>query len=99
VLEELQKYFTSSVHNQQGDLLGLARDNIVITLEPGAQLETSIGPFQDVEEFRREYNSFMLEVRPILERFGAQLLTFGYQPKTLEEDVVLIPKERYAKYG
>jgi glutamate--cysteine ligase len=96
VLEKLEKYFTSATRNQQGDLLGLARKSIAITLEPGAQFETSIGPFQDVEEFRREYTQFLEEVQPILSSCGAELLTFGYQPKTLEREVTVIPKERYA---
>ncbi|MDR1447576.1 MAG: gamma-glutamylcysteine synthetase [Candidatus Ancillula sp.] len=96
VLEKLEKYFTSSSRNQHGDLLGLSRANIALTLEPGAQFETSIGPFQSVDEFRREYMQFISEAGPICDEVGAQLLTLGYQPKTLERDVTIIPKDRYS---
>jgi glutamate--cysteine ligase len=76
-------------------LIGLSREKANITLEPGAQLEISIGPvccLQDIEDI---YSRFRAELDPILEKYGYELLAEGYHPTACARDVPLIPKARY----
>ena len=47
-----------------GRLVGLARDGISVSLEPGGQLETSIGILHKPEELSRIYGAFAAKSTP-----------------------------------
>ncbi|MFW5985711.1 MAG: glutamate--cysteine ligase [Halanaerobiaceae bacterium] len=76
-------------------LLGLDRENMDITLEPGGQLEISIAPRKRISEIDDLYQSFLAELIPILESQGAYLMNLGYQPQSRIQDIPLLPKKRY----
>ena len=81
---------------ENGRLVGLARDGISISLEPGAQVECSIGVLRAPEELGRVYRAFRSEADPILDDLGFRLVSYGYQPKTGFADIPVNPKSRYA---
>lgn len=81
---------------ERGHLLGLGREGLAISLEPGAQVETSIGVLRSPAELSRTYAAFRSEADPILAELGWSLATYGYQPRTGFADIELIPKTRYA---
>ncbi|NLG10769.1 MAG: hypothetical protein GX562_04495, partial [Coriobacteriaceae bacterium] len=99
ILERLTDYYHKQVHETQPDggtwLIGLSRPGLNITLEPGAQLEVSIGPALAISEIERIYNDFIAEIYPILEAYGYELVTLGYHPTACAGDIPLIPKARY----
>jgi glutamate--cysteine ligase len=76
-------------------LIGLARECAVVTLEPGAQLEISIGPALSIRRIEAIYHRFRAEIDPILDEYGYELVLLGYDPADLARDVPLIPKHRY----
>jgi glutamate--cysteine ligase len=95
VLTELSHFYDEELLGKYNRLIGLERPNIAITLEPGAQFETSIGPFSTPEEFLYEYNEFLDEITPILENHNIRFVYQGYSPKSKALDIKIIPKERY----
>ena len=94
VLKQLRPYYETQEYSK-GHLIALARKEIAISLEPAAQLEVSISPQEEMEEIERIYGQFVCEIIPILESYGYEMITAGYQPASKVEDLELIPKDRY----
>lgn len=93
----LRKYYDEGEEYWQDDqLVGLARKGIGISLEPGGQLETSIGIVRDAEQLGELYAQFRREVDPILDELGFRLVNYGYQPKSRALEIPINPKRRYA---
>lgn len=83
-------------HWEEGHLLGLGRDLMEVSVEPGGQVESSIGPFRTLGELDDLYQSFRQELDPIAERLGFRLVNYGYQPRSGYADLRVVPKARYA---
>lgn len=93
----LREYYDESREYWQDDqLVGLARDGIGISLEPGGQIETSIGVVRNSSELGAIYEQFRREIDPILDELGFRLVNYGYQPKSCALDIPINPKRRYA---
>ena len=56
------------------NILGLVKDSMNITLEPGSQFEVSIMKEERIEDLERVYFEFLEEVIPILEAKGQGLI-------------------------
>jgi len=99
VLESLTGYYSEATYecNFLGSpcICGLHREKVSITLEPGSQLEVSIGPACSVGEIETLYKAFRIELDPILDSLGLKLLELGYHPTALARDIPLLPKPRY----
>jgi len=94
ILKRLQPLYAESAYSE-GQLIALAREDISISLEPAAQLEVSISPQIDIDRIDCIYKQFVSEITPVLEQFGYEMITTGYQPASKVEDLELIPKKRY----
>lgn len=94
VLKRLKPSY-SHAYYEEDELLGLYNNDYSLTLEPAAQLEISINPRREISEIRSIYKSFVKQITPILDEFGYELATLGYQPKSRVQDLKLIPKKRY----
>lgn len=94
LLERMKPYY-SHFHYEGDQLLGLYNSEYSITLEPAAQLEISINPRRCICEIRNIYHSFLKQWEPLLEEWGYELVTMGYQPVSMIQDLQLIPKKRY----
>jgi len=99
VLKRLSGFYDKQINEIQSDgnsyLIGLSRPGLNITLEPGAQLEVSIGPAHTIQQIEHLYKDFHSEIEPILSEYGFKLLTYGYHPTACASDIPLIPKARY----
>ncbi|MEE1296114.1 MAG: glutamate-cysteine ligase family protein [Bifidobacterium sp.] len=97
LLTGLRPYYDEDrEHWEDGHLVGLGRDGISLSVEPGGQLETSIGVLKEPGQLGEVYRRFRAEADPLLERLGFRFVEYGYQPKTSFEDIVINPKRRYA---
>ena len=97
LLGRLRPYYDADrEYWENGRLVGLAREGISISLEPGAQVECSIGVLRTPEELETAYRAFRSEADPILDELGFRLVAYGYQPKTGFADIPVNPKSRYA---
>lgn len=94
VLKQLLPYYKKQEY-VNGHLIALERNDIAISLEPAAQLEVSISPQEDIDEIGRIYEKFTCEIIPVLDGYGYEMITTGYQPASKVEELELIPKERY----
>ena len=94
LLSELRLDYEAEIR-EGAHLLGLARPGTTLTLEPGAQIEISTGPFCRVHQLEESYARFVAEVESRLALRGQHLLRQGYRPDLRADDVELIPKDRY----
>lgn len=95
VLTTLSKRYPDvTVHD--GDLLGVAKPSMNVTIEPAAQLELSAGPFASLDTARRIFDEFEADVADALRPVCGRALAIGYDPSGRAVDKELIPKARYA---
>lgn len=76
-------------------LLGLHKNDLHITLEPGSQFELSVDAKKNIEDLEKPYIDFLDEILPILEKKGQVLAALGYHPLTRIDEIKLLPKKRY----
>lgn len=89
-------YDAEKEHWEDGHLVGLERDGIIISLEPGGQVECSIGVLHHAEDLTASYAKFRGEMDPVLDELGFRLVNYGYQPRSGYADIPVNPKLRYA---
>jgi glutamate--cysteine ligase len=80
---------------ENGHLLGLRRGKIDVSTEPGAQVETALGPVKSPAEAEELYAQFRTLADPILTELNFDLVPYGYQPRTPHSDVRILPTGRY----
>ncbi|NLL82378.1 MAG: glutamate--cysteine ligase [Tissierellia bacterium] len=93
-LKELEPNGWKGIYEGE-NILGLMKDNMNITLEPGSQFEVSIMKEEKIEDLEKIYLEFLNEVIPVLEAKGQGLMALGYHPVTKIEEIRLLPKKRY----
>ena len=96
LLKRLAPYYDEDKEYwENGHLVGLARPGVAVSLEPGGQVETSIGILKKPSDLNTLYSKFRRELDPILDDLDFRLVNYGYQPKTSFADVPVNPKDRY----
>ncbi len=81
---------------QGGPVISLTRGLASITLEPGAQLELSGAPADDIHASCDEIHLHMAELETITAEMGLAWLGVGFHPFARQEDLPWVPKQRYA---
>ncbi len=94
ILIEFSVFYPEKTYSD-GYLVGLNNSKVFITLEPAAQIEVSIVPFEDLYEIKEIYLEFKNQITEILNKYGYKLQNIGYHPSAKADDLPLIPKERY----
>ena len=99
ILKDLSPLYEREIRADKNDpespLIGLIRKDATVTLEPGAQFEFSSMPFWELSELKSTWNRYQQEVVTATNRYGYIPRTIGYQPRSLVENITLLPKERY----
>lgn len=95
ILEALAKDLDWQVMLKEGQaLLGLKKNGHTITLEPGGQIEVSLGAFTSLEEIENAYLEVLNDIKSKMLP-SQRLVSLGYHPKSKIDDLPLLPKERY----
>ena len=94
VLKKMSVFYDEEIYSD-GHLVGLKGGDLLISLEPGAQLEISISPKAHMSEIVEAYSRFIDMALPALKEFGYSLALCGYRPHSKAEDIETIPKKRY----
>jgi glutamate--cysteine ligase len=77
------------------NIIGLKKDEDIITLEPGCQFELSIKPEKNIADIKSKIDSINKKINPILNKYGINLLEYGISPVSTYKHINLIPKKRY----
>lgn len=83
------------------NIIGIKQEHDTITLEPGCQIELSIKPEKTIFDLKKKIDYLNNNMKPILEKFGISLLSYGVSPLSTNKNIQIIPKRRYeimAKY-
>jgi len=94
ILTKLSKLGWEILGQEEGNILGLIKDESTITLEPGGQLELSIKPLVTMEEIVNEYDEIIDQVKAVLVE-DQIIVSLGYHPLTSIDKLPFLPKERY----
>ncbi|HKQ71416.1 MAG TPA: glutamate-cysteine ligase family protein [Polyangiaceae bacterium] len=82
--------------NEGGPLIALERDHASVTLEPGAQLELSGAPLDDVHAVYAETQAHLAELHEICSPKGIAFLGVGFHPFARQAELPWVPKLRYS---
>jgi glutamate--cysteine ligase len=78
-----------------GPVIALTRGQASITLEPGAQLELSGAPHEDVHQVESEIRVHLDELAGISAELGLAWLGVGFHPLATQAQLPWVPKHRY----
>ena len=94
ILEEMLRFGWEPVF-EDGHLMSLNKNGMIVTLEPGAQIEVSMQPEVKIKNIEKSYLDFAKDIISIVENRNMALINLGYQPVTRIRDIKMIPKKRY----
>lgn len=77
------------------NIIGLKKNHNTITLEPGAQIELSIEPQENILRLKTQIETIDNKLKPILDKYSILLLNVGISPDSTYKNIKLIPKRRY----
>lgn len=82
--------------NYEGEnILSIKKDSLLISTEPGGQLEFSTNPISNVCDVSDELFKFYTEAVDALKPYNSDIYTIGFQPQSDVDDIKILPKERY----
>ena len=96
LLKQLSEQFGWQTTQENGHVVGLARGETLITLEPGGQLELSTSELDCVHEIEMELKLHLEELKHVSSSAGIAWLGLGLQPVSTLSDIEWIPKSRYS---
>lgn len=95
-LREMAKIFNYKLIEENGHVIALKKDERMITLEPGGQVELSAEPVYYVSEVEEKLNVFLHELQQVGEKLGKiAWLGIGFHPFCEMESMAMVPKKRY----
>ncbi len=77
------------------NIIGLKKNDDMVTLEPGCQLELSLKPEKNISDLKIKIDNFNKKITPILKKYDINLLEYGISPVSTYKHINLIPKKRY----
>lgn len=77
-------------------IIGLSKQSEHITLEPGAQFELSLDPFESVKDIKTKIDDYNHKTAVLGDKLGITWLGYGIQPLSTYKNIKIIPKKRYA---
>lgn len=77
------------------NIIGLKKDEDMINLEPGCQIELSFAPEKNIFDIKNKIDGFNKKINPILRKYDINLLEYGISPVSTYKHINLIPKKRY----
>lgn len=83
------------VYKEEEYILGLEKDPITVSTEPGSQFEIAIKSNYEIDSLEKEYIKFFKNLINILDKNNQMVVPIGYHPNMKIEDIKILPKERY----
>jgi glutamate--cysteine ligase len=98
LLKGLMRYGWQGEYEPSDDgdvLIGLARDDAHVSLEPGGQFELSGAPLETIHDICAETSRHLREAKSVADELGLGFLGLGFTPTWTLEQVPVMPKGRY----
>lgn len=92
----LDRGFVEQREKPGGPVIALSRDRASITLEPGAQLELSGAPLDDLHAAAKELKQHLAELSELSADLGIAWCSLGFHPLAKQSELPWVPKLRYA---
>ena len=80
---------------ENNNVIGLKKDNLSITLEPGLQIELSGAPCQNIHETCKEVNLYLKELKQACSKFNIGVIGIGLIPNAKFDEINQLEKKRY----
>ena len=80
---------------ENNNIIGLKKNNLSITLEPGLQIELSGAPCQNIHETCKEVNLYLKELKQACSKFNIGVIGIGLIPNAKYEEINQLEKKRY----
>lgn len=100
--DKIKKFFFRYNHLYGGKFIfenenpmGLVFDDYSLSLEPGAQMEISLKPYDNTQAIIEKLNECIENLETAAEKFDMDFLSLGLHPLSTYEDIGIIPKARY----
>ena len=95
VLKTLINFYPNSKPIVDEDIVGFVQKNFTVTLEPSAQIEISICPYENLETIKQIYENFLTNINSILEPLEYKIIALSCIPVSNINSISTIPKRRY----
>lgn len=76
-------------------ILGLKKENLSITLEPGLQIELSGAPCKNIHETCKEVNLYLKELKQACSKLNIGVIGIGFIPNAKSGEINKLEKKRY----
>ena len=80
---------------ENDNIIGLKKDNLSITLEPGLQIELSGAPCRNIHETCKEVNLYLKELKQACSKFNIGVIGIGLIPNAKFDEINQLEKKRY----
>ena len=77
------------------NIIGLKKENLSITLEPGLQIELSGAPCTNIHETCKEVNLYLKELKQACSTLGIGVIGIGFIPNVKFDQIHKLEKKRY----
>ncbi len=77
------------------NVIGLKKNNLSITLEPGLQIELSGAPCENIHETCKEVNLYLKELKQACTKLGIGIIGIGFVPNAKLSEINHLKKKRY----
>ena len=94
MFEGLYEFGWKPVYEKE-NIIALNKANKNITLEPGNQIELAGEKLNNIHEICGEANSYLFELKHVLEKLDLKIVSAGFDPISLISEVPNNPKQRY----
>ena len=95
LLEKFNEKYNWEPIIENSFLIGLKKNSLTITLEPGAQIEISSSPAKSIFDIEKEVVEFEEKLDQIADKMGITLYSIGISPFDTYKSINLIPQKRY----
>jgi glutamate--cysteine ligase len=95
LLQVMSEKFGWKIVREKGVIIALSRNGVLITLEPGGQLELSSIYYPKIKTLANEFDDYIREIKEIAEFFHIRFLGLGIQPFNRVDEIEWVPKGRY----
>jgi len=95
ILKKLVRNFGWDAITEGDAIIGAQVNGQSVTLEPGGQLELSGAPLATLHETCAETQNHLYQIKTIAKEHNFTLVGLGFDPVTAQEDVPMMPKQRY----